>query len=310
MKVFSGRSNKPLTAEIVKHLGIEMGKISFRQFADGELWVKYEENIRGQDVFVVQSTQPPAENILELVFMIDAAVRASADRVTAVIPYYGYARQDRKDQPRVPISARVIMDMLSSVGAGRVLTMDLHSPQIQGFTHIPFDHLYARQLVFKRLREFDLHPDKTVILAPDVGRAPMAQAYAKRLGVGFGLVDKRRTSPNHAEVVHLIGDMKDKEVFVMDDMIDTGGSMINSAEAAIANGATSVFALATHGLFSGEAPQRFMDSSIKKVIVTDTAKLDDDRRFDKLEVISVSSLFANAIANIHSGESVSALFNV
>ena len=242
MKVFSGRSNESLTAKIVKHLGVEMGKVNFRQFSDGELWEKYEENIRGQDVFIVQSTHPPAENIMELVHMIDAAVRASADRVTAVIPYYGYARQDRKDQPRVPISARVIMDMLSSVGAGRVLTMDLHSPQIQGFTHIPFDHLYARQIVFKRLREFDLHPDKTVILAPDVGRAPMAQAYAKRLGVSFGLIDKRRTSPNHAEVVQLIGDMKDKEVFVMDDMIDTGGSMINAAEAAIENGASSICA--------------------------------------------------------------------
>ena len=310
MKVFSGRSNKPLTTVIVDHLGVDMGDVSFRRFADGELWVKFEENIRGQDVFIIQSTHPPAENILELILMVDAAVRASADRVTAVIPYYGYARQDRKDQPRVPISARVIMDMLSSVGAGRVLTMDLHSPQIQGFTHIPFDHLYARKTMFKKLGEFDLHPEKTVILAPDVGRAPMAQAYAKRLGVGFGLIDKRRTSPNKAEVVHLIGDMKDKQVIVIDDMIDTAGSMIGAAKSAVENGATSVVALATHGLFSGDAPERISASSIEKVIVTDTVNVTDEKRFDKLEVISVAGLFADAIANIHSGESVSALFNI
>ncbi len=310
MKVFSGRSNEPLAAEIVDHLGIAMGNVSFRQFADGELWVKFEENIRGQDVFIVQSTHPPAENILELILMIDAAVRASADRVTAVIPYYGYSRQDRKDQPRVPISARVVMDMLSSVGAGRVLTMDLHSAQIQGFTHIPFDHLYARKTMFKRLGDFNLHPEKTVILAPDVGRAPMAQAYAKRLGVGFGLIDKRRTSPNQAEVVHLIGDMKDKQVIVIDDMIDTAGSMIGAAESAVENGAASVVALATHGLFSADAPERISASSIEKVIVTNTVNVAEEKRFDKLEVISVSGLFANAIENIHSGESVSALFNV
>ena len=310
MKVFSGRSNEPLATEIVEHLGIEMGDVNFRQFADGELWVKFEENIRGQDVFIVQSTHPPAENILELILMIDAAVRASADRVTAVIPYYGYSRQDRKDQPRVPISARVVMDMLSSVGAGRVLTMDLHSAQIQGFTHIPFDHLYARKTMFKRLGDFNLHPEKTVILAPDVGRAPMAQAYAKRLGVGFGLIDKRRTSPNQAEVVHLIGDMKDKQVIVIDDMIDTAGSMIGAAESAVENGAASVIAFATHGLFSEDAKERISASSIEKVIVTNTVNVAEEKRFDKLEVISVSGLFANAIENIHSGESVSALFNV
>ena len=310
MKVFSGRSNEPLAREIVRHLDIELGQVSFRQFADGEIWVKYEENIRGQDVYIIQSTHPPAENILELILMIDAAVRASADRVTAVIPYYGYARQDRKDQPRVPISARVMMDILSSVGAGRVLTMDLHSAQIQGFTHMPFDHLYARQTVFKRLEQFCSEPDDTVILAPDVGRAPMAQAYAKRLGVGFGLIDKRRTSPNKAEVVHLIGDMKDKKVIVMDDMIDTAGSMSGASDSAVESGAASVVALATHALFSADASERIMSSSIEKVIVTDTVNIALDKRFDKLEIISVASLFADAIANIHSGESVSALFEV
>ncbi|MDP6456877.1 MAG: ribose-phosphate pyrophosphokinase [Candidatus Marinimicrobia bacterium] len=308
MKIFSGRSNVPLAEKIADHLGTELGKVNSRQFSDGELWVKYEENIRGQDVFIIQSTHHPADNIIELVLMIDAAVRASARRVTAVIPYYGYGRQDRKDQPRVPISARVMIDLISSVGVGRILAMDLHSSQIQGFTHIPFDHLYARQVIFERLREFDLSTETTMILAPDAGRAPMAQSFAKHLGVGFGLVDKRRTGPNQAEVVHLIGDLKGKEVIVIDDMIDTGGTTINAANAAIESGASNVVAVATHGLFSGDAVERIMSSNIGKVIVTDTVNLNKKREFDKLEEISVSGLFARAVECIHNGESVSALF--
>jgi len=310
MKIFSGKSNKTLADEIAKNLNVKIGKSTFRQFADGELWVKYEENIRGQDVFIIQSTHQPAENILELVLMIDAAVRASADRVTAVIPYYGYARQDRKDQPRVPISARAIMDILASVGAGRVLAMDLHSAQIQGFTHLPFDHLYARKIILKHLKQFNSSSNDTVILAPDVGRAPMAQSYAKHLGVGFALIDKRRTEPNKAKVVHMIGNLKSKKVIILDDMIDTGGSMINASETAIENGAKSIIAVATHGLFSDNAIENIMKSSIEKVIVANTVEFSKKQYFDKLEIISVAPLFANAISNIHSGESVSALFNV
>ena len=310
MKIFSGRSNKILSKQIAAKLDVKIGKSTFRQFADGELWVKYEENIRGQDVYIIQSTNPPAENILELVLMIDAAVRASADRVTAVIPYYGYARQDRKDQPRVPISARAIMDILASVGAKRVLAMDLHSAQIQGFTHLPFDHLYARKIILKYLKNMQPSLKDIVILAPDVGRAPMAQSYAKHLGVGFALIDKRRTEPNKAKVLHMIGNLESKNVIILDDMIDTAGSMINASETAIENGAKSVISVATHGLFSDDAINRIMKSSIEKVIVANTVQLPKEKQFKKLEIISVAPLFANAIKNIHSGESVSALFNV
>lgn len=308
MKVFSGRSNLPFAEAVARHLGISLGRVRISQFSDGEIWVKYEENIRGQDVFIVQSTHPPAENILELVLMIDAAVRASAQRVTAVIPYYGYGRQDRKEQPRVPISARVMMDLVGSVGANRVLTMDLHSAQIQGFTNMPFDHLYARQIIFERLRQFDLSLDSSVILAPDTGSAPMAQSFAKHLGVGFALVDKRRPAPNEAEIAHLIGEMDQKQVFIIDDMIDTGGTIISAAAAAKEKGATKVQAVATHGIFSGDAPGRIMESEIDHVIVSDTVNLPEDRRFGKLEIISVAGLFAKAIQCIHNGESISALF--
>ena len=310
MKIFSGRSNKILAKQIAAKLDVKIGKSTFRQFADGELWVKYEENIRGQDVYIIQSTNPPAENILELVLMIDAAVRASADRVTAVIPYYGYARQDRKDQPRVPISARAIMDILASVGAKRVLAMDLHSAQIQGFTHLPFDHLYARKIILKYLKNMQPSLKDIVILAPDVGRAPMAQSYAKHLGVGFALIDKRRTEPNKAKVLHMIGNLESENVIILDDMIDTAGSMINASETAIENGAKSVISVATHGLFSDDAINKIMKSSIEKVIVANTVQLPKEKQFKKLEIISVAPLFANAIKNIHSGESVSALFNV
>ena len=310
MKIFSGRSNKILAKQIAAKLDVKIGKSTFRQFADGELWVKYEENIRGQDVYIIQSTNPPAENILELVLMIDAAVRASADRVTAVIPYYGYARQDRKDQPRVPISARAIMDILASVGAKRVLAMDLHSAQIQGFTHLPFDHLYARKIILKYLKNMQPSLKDIVILAPDVGRAPMAQSYAKHLGVGFALIDKRRTEPNKAKVLHMIGNLESKNVIILDDMIDTAGSMIKACETAMENGANSVISVATHGLFSDDAINKIMKSSIEKVIVANTVQLPKEKQFKKLEIISVAPLFANAIKNIHSGESVSALFNV
>lgn len=308
MKVFSGRSNLPFAGKVVKHLGVSLGQVKISEFSDGEIWVKYEENIRGQDVFIIQSTHPPAENIIELVLMIDAAVRASAQRVTAVIPYYGYGRQDRKEQPRVPISARVMMDLLGSVGANRVLTMDLHSAQIQGFTNMPFDHLYARQIIFERLRKFDLSLDNAVILAPDTGSAPMAQSFAKHLGVGFALVDKRRPAPNEAEVAHLIGEMGEKRVFIIDDMIDTGGTIVSAAAAAKLQGATSVQTVATHGLFTGGAPERIMASEIDHVIVSDTVDLPPERRFGKLEILSVAGLFAKGIQCIYDGESISALF--
>ncbi|MEE9167037.1 MAG: ribose-phosphate pyrophosphokinase [Candidatus Neomarinimicrobiota bacterium] len=308
MKIFNGRSNPTLAGEIVDHLGVSLGQVKIRQFSDGEIWVKFEENIRGEDVFLIQSTHAPAENIMELILMIDAAVRASAQRVTAVIPYYGYGRQDRKDQPRVPISGRVMMDLIGSVGAGRVLTMDMHSPQIQGFTHIPFDHLYARQVIFDRLRQFDLSRESTVILAPDVGGAPMAQAFAKHLGVGFALGDKRRPAPNKAKIVHLIGDLENRDVIIVDDMIDTGGTIVDAGNAAKDSGATSVIALATHGLLTGDAKEKIMNSDLDRVIVSNTIHIPPERRFEKLEILSVAPLFATAIRCIHDGESISALF--
>ena len=308
MKIFSGRSNLPLAEEIVKKLGIPMSSVDIGQFSDGELWVKYKENIRGEDVFIVQSTNPPAENILELILLIDAAVRASANRVTVVIPYYGYGRQDRKDQPRVPISARAIMDMINSVGADRILTMDLHSSQIQGFTNLPFDHLYARRIIFDRLRSLDLNPELSVILAPDAGSARMAQSFAKHLSTGFAMVDKRRPAPNKAEVVHVIGDLDKKQVIIVDDMIDTGGTMVNAARISIEKGAVSVMAVVTHGILSGDAPEKIMNSPIEKLIATNTIDIPDDRKIDKLELISVAGLFSEAINCIHNGESISALF--
>ena len=221
LKIFSGRSNPALSKKIAKSLGCELGKISISTFSDGELWIKFEENIRGTDVFLIQSTNGPSENILELALMVDAAVRASADRVTVVIPYFGYGRQDRKDQPRVPISSRVMIDIFTAMGADRIITMDLHSTQIQGFAKIPFDHLYSRMVLLDAVKNEGLDPDHTVVLAPDIGSAKMSQAYAKRLGMHFALIDKRRYAPNQAEVSHLIGDLKDMDVLIIDDMIDT-----------------------------------------------------------------------------------------
>ena len=208
LKIFSGRSNLTLSRGIVEHLGLDLGKVTIRTFSDGELWVKFEENIRGNDVFIIQSTCGPAENLIELFLLLDAAVRASARRVTAVIPYFGYGRQDRKDQPRVPISSRVMVDIITATGADRIISMDLHSTQIQGFASIPFDHIYSRMVLLDTLKSLNLDPENCAVLAPDVGSAAMGQSYAKRLGFHFALIDKRRYAPNKAEVSHLIGELK------------------------------------------------------------------------------------------------------
>lgn len=285
-----------------------LGQLTIKDFSDGEIWVKFEENIRGCDVYVVQSTNGPSKNILELVLIIDAAIRASAQSVTAVIPYFGYARQDRKDQPRVPISARVMVDMFTAAGASRIVTMDLHSTQIQGFANIPFDHLYSRMVLLDEIKSLDLDVKNTTVLAPDVGSARMSQSYAKRLGMHFALIDKRRYAPNQAEVMHLIGNLKGKVVLIIDDMIDTAGTTVNAAEAAMENGAKSVIAVATHALFSGKAIEKIRKSSIKKLIVTDTVKIPDQKILRKMKIVTVSNVFAEAITRIHGSESVSALF--
>ena len=308
LKIFSGRSNPALAQKIVQSLGRELGKISIRTFSDGELWVKFEENIRGQDIFLIQSTNGPAENILELALMVDAAVRASAERVTVVIPYFGYGRQDRKDQPRVPISSRVMIDIFTAMGSDRIITMDLHSTQIQGFAKIPFDHLYSRTVIMDAIKKEKLPAENSVVLAPDIGSAKMSQGYAKHLGMHFALIDKRRYAPNQAEVNHLIGDLKDMDVLIIDDMIDTAGTTVNAAQAALDEGARSVTAVATHGVLSGPAIERLSGSKIRKIIVTDTIDIPKEKYIDKMEIVSVGNVFGEAVNRIHKGESVSALF--
>ena len=308
LKIFSGRSNPNLARGIANTLNQELGKISIRTFADDEIWVKYEENIRGCDVFIIQSTNGPSENIMELALMIDAAVRASADTVTVVIPYFGYGRQDRKDQPRVPISSRVIVDILTAMGTNRIITLDLHSTQIQGFAKIPFDNLYSRSVILKAIDAEGFNPNESVVLAPDIGSVKMSQGYAKNLGMHFALIDKRRFAPNQAEINHLIGELKNMDVLIIDDMIDTAGTLVNAANAAFDQGAKSVTAIATHGVLSNPAIDRIEKSDIKKIIITDTISIPKFKIIDKLKIMSVSGIFGQAVDRVHNGESVSALF--
>ena len=310
LKIFSGRSNSTLAQGIVDALGMDLGDVTIRTFADGELWVKFEENIRGQDIFIIQSTNGPADNLIELFLLLDAAVRASANRVTAVIPYFGYGRQDRKDQPRVPISSRVMVDIITTTGADRIISMDLHSTQIQGFASIPFDHLYSRIVLMDTLRELDFTPDKCAVLAPDVGSAAMGQSYARTLGVHFALIDKRRYAPNKAEVSHLIGDLVGKDVLIIDDMIDTARTTVSAAQAAIDKGANSVIAAATHGVLSDPAIDRLKEAPIKELIITDTISVKKEKQLPNMKIVSVANVFGEAIKRIHNGESVSALFDL
>ena len=308
MKIFSGNSNRLLAEKICDYLGVSLGKLNISQFSDGELSIAFDENIRNEDVFIIQSTNPPAENILELMLILDAAKRASAKRVIAVIPYFGYGRQDRKDRPRVPISSRVILDMATGLGVDRIVSMDLHSSQIQGFVNVPFDHLYSRMALFKELKKLNLNEKTGVVLAPDVGSAKMSQAYAKSLGISFALIDKRRPKPNQTEIANLVGNLKNKEVLIIDDMIDTAGTICNAAVAAMDNGAISVTAIATHPVLSGPAIERLSNSKITKVIVCDTIEMTEDQKFDKLKVIGVASVFGEAIKRIIDGTSLSSMF--
>ncbi len=308
LKIFSGRSNIELSQKIAEALGCNLGEISIRTFSDGELWVKFEENIRGHDVFLIQSTNGPSENIIELALMVDAAVRASANRVTVLMPYFGYGRQDRKDQPRVPISSRAMIDIFTVMGSDRIVTMDLHSTQIQGFAKIPFDNLYSRTVLLDAILSQDINSENGVVLAPDIGSAKMSQSYAKHLGMHFALIDKRRYAPNQAEVSHLIGNLNNMDVLIIDDMIDTAGTTVNAAKAALDQGAKSVTAVATHGVLSGPAIERLKESNIKKIIITDTINISKEKLFDNMEIVSVAEVFAKAVSRIHNGQSVSALF--
>ena len=308
LKIFSGRSNPLLASKIASSAGCSLGEISIKTFSDGEIWVKYEENVRACDVFLVQSTNGPAENILELALMADAAVRASAESVSIIMPYFGYGRQDRKDQPRVPISSRVMIDIITSMGADRIVTMDLHSTQIQGFTKIPFDHLYSRMVLIDAIKSLGFNPELSVVLAPDVGSAAISQAYAKRLKMNFALIDKRRFAPNKSKVSHLIGELEGMDVLIIDDMIDTAGTTVSAAEAAIEKGAKSVTAIATHGVLSGPAIDRLKNAPIKTMVLTDTILIPDEKKLNNMNIVTVADVFGAAIKRIHNGESVSSLF--
>jgi ribose-phosphate pyrophosphokinase len=305
-KLLSGLANRPLAEEIARQLEVPICRITCNRFADGEIFVRIDENVRGNDVFIVQSTNAPAENIMELMLLIDAAKRASAARVTVVMPYYGYARQDRKDQPRVAIGAKLMANMIAIAGADRVLGIDFHQHQLQGFFDIPVDHLYAMPVLTAHFRKKDLKD--TVIVAPDVGSAKMARGFAKRLDASLAIIDKRRPRANVSEVVNVVGEVEDRDCILVDDMIDTAGTISSAAEALKKLGARDVYACATHALLSGPAVQRLTDSPITELVVTDTINLPAERRFDKLTILSVGELLAKAIRYTHAEQSVSSLF--
>ncbi|HEC78591.1 MAG TPA: ribose-phosphate pyrophosphokinase [candidate division WOR-3 bacterium] len=308
IKLFAGSASQELTDDISRQIDVPVSKSTVRRFADGELKIKIEENIRGRDVFVVQSTYAPADNLLELLLFLDAAKRASADRITAVIPYFGYARQDRKDEPRVPISAKVIANLLTVSGADRILTMDLHAEQIQGFFDIPVDHLYAAPVFIEYYQKFDLK--NFVIVSPDAGRVNRVRAFARRLSkdLPIAIVDKRRIGPNQSLVANVIGDVKGKTAIIYDDMIDTGGTMVDGAKAILDKGAKEIFACVVHPLLSRNATERVQKSCIKELIVTDTIPLSSSKRGEKIKVLSVAGLLGEAIKRIHQAESISSLF--
>ncbi|NBB74637.1 MAG: ribose-phosphate diphosphokinase [Bacteroidetes bacterium] len=302
--IFGGRSNPALARNIAEAYGTSLGELTIRDFADSEIYVRFEESIRGSDLFIVQSTQPPAENWMELLLLIDAAKRASAARVTAVIPYFGYARQERKDQPRVSIAAKLMANTLTTSGIDRILTMELHAPQIQGFFDVPVDHLYGSVVLIDYLRQFDL--SNLVVVAPDVGALKMARAYAQRLGVNLAVIDKRRPQQNEAQVMNIIGDVEGKNVMLVDDIVDTAGTLTRAAAALRSEGALKIMASCTHALLSGPAYERIEASEIERLIITDTIPL--ERPSDKIEVVSVAGLFSNAIRRIYTDKSVSTLF--
>ncbi len=305
LAIFAGSSNPALARAIAEELGLNLGELTIKSFSDGELYVKYEQSIRGEDLYLIQSTPPPSENIMELLLMLDAAKRASVKRVTAVIPYFGYARQDRKDQPRVSVASKLMANLLVEAGADRVLTMDLHAPQIQGFFDIPLDHLYASRLFLNYFTEN--HIDDLVVVAPDVGSLKTSRSYSKKLGAGLAFIDKRRPKQNESEVMNIIGEVKDKNILIVDDLIDTAGTLTNAAVALKNHGAKQIIACATHPILSGPAFQRIEDSPIDRVLVTDTVPLRQPS--DKVQVLSVAGIFAEAIQRIHTNETISALFD-
>jgi len=306
LKIFSGSSNLPLAEKIANKIGIPLGSVALKRFSDGEIWVKYRENIRGSEIFIIQSTNPPAENLLELLIMVDAAKRASAKRITAVIPYFGYARQDRKDQPRVSITAKLIANLITVAGADRVMTMDLHAAQIQGFFDIPFDHLYGSSIFSSRFAS----DDDLVVVSPDVGGIKMARSYAKKLHASLVVIDKRRPKPNIAEVVNIIGSVENKNVLIVDDLIDTAGTFANAVAALKEKGAKDIYGAVTHPLLSGPAIERLESSELKQLLVSDSISLDPGFLSDKISIVSAADLFAEAIKRTYMNESISSLFDI
>jgi ribose-phosphate pyrophosphokinase len=304
ISLFAGRANPALAQAIAHAYGQELGHVAIKNFSDGEIYVRYGESIRGSDLFIIQSTPPPADNWMELIFLIDAARRASAARITAVMPYFGYARQDRKDQPRVSIASKALANILTATGVDRVLTMDLHAAQLQGFFDIPVDHLYGSAVLIEHLRNDAA--DDLVVVAPDVGSLKMARAYAKRLNADLALIDKRRPMQNVAEVMNIIGDVDGRNVLLLDDMVDTAGTLVSAAAALREAGALDIQAAATHALLSGPAYERIEGSVISRLLVTDTVPL--QRPSDKIHVVTVADHFADAIHRIYADESVSTLF--
>jgi ribose-phosphate pyrophosphokinase len=310
-RIFSGNSNRKLAESICKELGRPLARCTVGRFSDGEIQVEIGENVRGMDSFIIQSTSPDANtNLMELLIMIDALKRASAGSINAVIPYYGYARQDRKSAPRVPITAKLVADLLEAAGATRVISMDMHAGQIQGFFNVPFDHLYAAPVLLEHMRKrFDGDSQNVVIVSPDAGGVERARAYSKRLGSTLGIVDKRRTKPNVAEIMNVIGEVNDKVAVLLDDMIDTAGTLTQAANALVDKGATKVYAYATHAVLSGPAVDRIMKSPIEEVVCTDTVALPPAAvGCPKIRQLSVAALLAEAVRRIHSADSLSSLF--
>jgi ribose-phosphate pyrophosphokinase len=307
LKLFSGNANRLLAEEIAQYLDVPVSDAEVSRFSDGEVFVRVNENVRGADVFVVQPTCPPVnDNLMELLIMIDALKRASAHRITTVLPYYGYARQDRKVQPRVPITAKLVADLLAAAGVDRVLALDLHAGQIQGFFNIPVDHLFAAPVIIDYLGKKDLRDP--VIVSPDAGGVERARAIAKRLNAGLAIIDKRREGPNAAVAMHLIGDVDGRDAVVIDDMIDTAGTLVQAVTAVEREGARRILACGVHAVLSGPAVDRIKASSIEETVVTNSIPLDDEKRGARITVLTVAPLLGEAIRRIHDEESVSTLF--
>lgn len=304
VKIFSGSSTKVLAENIANNFGQQLGKSSINQFSDGEFQPSFEESVRGCDVFIIQSTYPPTDNLFELLLMVDAAKRASARRVVAVIPYFGFARQDRKDQPRVPIGSKLVANMLTAAGVSRVMTMDLHADQIQGFFEVPVDHLYASAVFSEAIKSLNL--PNLIMASPDMGGSKRAYAYAKHLECDVVVCYKQRRKANKIDKMFVIGDVKGKDVMLIDDMVDTAGTLTKAADIMIEKGASSVRAICTHSILSGEAYERIEKSSLTELLVTDTIPL--KKKCDKIRVISVAELFAKVIYKVHNYESISSYF--